>query len=102
MILINTDDGFKRLGTLASETDRNLNYKIPVTHERIDAAEKSLRDLNDKFDSLLHEQNKMIERMDRKTDALGGVLARISDDVSKISDKVTNLDKMVRTRRWTR
>ena len=70
MILINTDDGFKRLGTLASETDRNLNYKIPLTHERIDAAEKSLKDLNDKLDSLLHEQNKMIERMDQKTDAL--------------------------------
>ena len=96
MILINTDDGFKRLETLATETDRNLNYNIPLTHERIDDAEKSLKDLNDKLDSLLHEQNKMIERMDRKTDALGGVLARISDDVSKTSDKVMNLELMVR------
>ena len=34
--------------------------------------------------------------MDRKTDALGGALARISDDVSKISDKVANLELMVR------
>ena len=96
MILINTDDGFKRLETLASETDHNLNYKIPLTHERIDDAEKSLKDLNDKLDSMLHEQNKMIERMDQKTDALYGVLARISDDVSKTSDKVRNLELMVR------
>ena len=96
MILINTDDGFKRLETLANETDRNLNYKSSLTQDRIDDAEKSLKDLNDKLDSMLHEQNKMIERMDQKTDALYGVLARISDDVSKTSDKVRNLELMVR------
>ena len=96
MILINTDDGFKRLETLATETDRNLNYKSSLTHDRIDDAEKSLKDLNDKLDSMLHEQNKMIERMDQKTEALYGVLARISADVSKTSDKVRNLELMAR------